>query len=177
MSSALKDRFERLGPVRDVSRVASGSSVVMFLRPATNREVKPISATMALAKRGLSMLKAKRTVEEMITKGVAVLELPTVEDRSALQNELIEAGVHARPRAEGLVNVKALRERLGLTQEQFALRYGIDIDTLQNWERRRRLPDGTAQRLLRIIEVMPIAASAAQEDVEAETVREQAPRH
>jgi DNA-binding transcriptional regulator YiaG len=150
----------------------------MFLRPATNRKFKPVSATLALAKRGLSLLKAKRAVEEMVKKGLAVLELPMVEDRRAVQAELIEAGVSARPRAEGLVNVKHLRKRLGLTQEQFALRYGIDIDTLQNWERMRRIPDQPAQRLLRVIEMLPNEASAAQEDAEMnELVRGRAPAH
>ncbi len=174
MKSSLKERLERLGPVADVSRVASGSPVVMFLRPATNRELKPVSATLALAKRGLSLLKGKRAVEEIMQKGLAVLELPAVESRRRVLAELAEAGIEARPRAEGIVNVKNLRKRLGLTQVQFALRYGIDIDTLQNWERRRRIPDEPARRLLRVIAMLPKEASAAQEDMAA---REHAPSH
>jgi DNA-binding transcriptional regulator YiaG len=174
MKSSLKERLERLGPVTDVSRVVSGSPVVMFLRPATNRELKPVSATLALAKRGLSLLKAKRAVEEIMQKGLAVLELPIVESRRRVLAELTEAGIDARPRAEGVVNVKNLRMLLGLTQEQFALRYGIDIDTLQNWERRRRVPDEPARRLLRVIAMLPEEASAAQEDV---AVREHTPSY
>jgi DNA-binding transcriptional regulator YiaG len=170
MKSSLKERLERLGPVTDVSRVASGSPVVMFLRPATSRELKPISATLALTKRGLSLLKAKRVIEEMMQKGLAVLELPTVENRRTALAELTEAGVEARARAEGVINVKNLRKRLGLTQEQFSLRYGIDIDTLQNWERRRRIPDEPAQRLLRVIDMLPEEASVAQEDLAPESL-------
>lgn len=147
----------------------------MFLRPATNRKLKPVSATLALAKRGLSLLKAKRAVEEMTQKGLAVLELPTVESRRTLQTELREAGVNASPRAEGLIDVKDLRKRLGLTQEQFALRYGIDIDTLQNWERKRRIPDEPAQRLLRVIAMLPEQASAALEDSATQPARKHAP--
>ena len=178
MNSSLKGRLAQLGPVRDVPRVASGSPVVMFLRPATNREVKPVSATMALAKRGLSMLRAKRAVEEMIAGGLAVIELPTVEDQAVVRTELAAAGIVARPRADRPVNVKELRTRLGLTQEQFSLRYGIDLDTLQNWERKRRMPDLAAQSLMRVIERLPIEASEAQEDVDIpEAVLESTPAH
>ncbi len=147
----------------------------MFLRPATNREFKPVTAALVLAKRGLSLLKAKRAVEEMAQKGLAVLELPTVENQRTVRNELIKAGVNARPRVEGVVNVKKLRTQLGLTQEQFALRYGIDIDTLQNWERKRRIPDQPARRFLRVIAMLPDQASAALEDAESD--RKRAPAH
>jgi DNA-binding transcriptional regulator YiaG len=178
MSSSLKERLERLGPVRDVSRVASGSPAVMFLRPAKGHELKSVTAALTLANRGVPLLKAKRAVEEMARNGVAVLELPKVEDRRAVLAEFAAAGIHANPRAEGVVNVKALRERLGLTQEQFSLRFGIDIDTLQNWERRRRVPDLAAQRFLRVIERAPEAAARAQEEIDIrDEVRENAPAH
>ncbi|MFW5845626.1 MAG: helix-turn-helix domain-containing protein [Planctomycetota bacterium] len=45
----------------------------------------------------------------------------------------------------------ALRRFLGLTQEQFAGRIGISVDTLQNWEQERRQPDGPARALLRLL--------------------------
>jgi len=41
-----------------------------------------------------------------------------------------------------LVNVKKLRERLGLTQEQFAKTYWIPIGTLRDWEQRRKMRTG-----------------------------------
>ncbi|TVR48333.1 MAG: transcriptional regulator [Planctomycetota bacterium] len=43
----------------------------------------------------------------------------------------------------------ALRRFLGLTQEQFAIRIGISVDTLQNWEQDRWQPDSPA--LLRLL--------------------------
>ena len=48
-------------------------------------------------------------------------------------------------------DLAALRRFLGLTQEQFAGRIGISIDTLQNWEQDRRQPDGPARALLRLL--------------------------
>lgn len=92
----------RLGPVRDVPRVTSGSPVVMVLRPAqAHRRLNTVSASLALAKRGLSLLQAKRAIEEMIDKGSVAIELPMVEDRSVFRDEMAAAGVDARPGEEG----------------------------------------------------------------------------
>ena len=54
-------------------------------------------------------------------------------------------------RLRKLVNVKKLRERLGQTQEAFALTYRIPLGTLRDWEQRRKRPDAPAQAYLMII--------------------------
>lgn len=95
MKSSLRERLERLGPVRAVSQVASGSPVVLSLRPRPNRQIKTVSATMSLARRGISLLRAKRAVEEMLATGRAVIELPKVENQTFLTAELDELGVMA----------------------------------------------------------------------------------
>lgn len=53
------------------------------------------------------------------------------------------------------VDVKAIRENLGLTQKEFALFYGFKLSALRNWEQGRRLPDRCARLLLAIIEREP----------------------
>lgn len=58
-------------------------------------------------------------------------------------------------------NIKAIRARLGLSQAQFAARFGVSIGTLRGWEYGRRRPDGPARMLLRIIEREPEAAARA----------------
>jgi putative transcriptional regulator len=45
---------------------------------------------------------------------------------------------------------RAIRERLGLTQDQFAAALCISVKTLRNWEQGRREPSGPAMRLLQI---------------------------
>jgi len=55
------------------------------------------------------------------------------------------------------VNVKELRERLGLTQNEFSGMIGVSIKTLQNWEQGRREPEGPAKALLRVVEKEPQA--------------------
>lgn len=59
------------------------------------------------------------------------------------------------------VDVKALRERLGLTQNQFSGMIGVSIKTLQNWEQGRREPEGPAKALLRVVEKEPQAVLSA----------------
>ena len=59
-----------------------------------------------------------------------------------------------------LVNVKKLRERLGLTQGAFAAVYGIPLGTLRDWEQRRKHPDAPARAYLQVIEGSPEAVAA-----------------
>jgi putative transcriptional regulator len=59
--------------------------------------------------------------------------------------------VHDTPCLTRIVNVKKLRERLGLTQEAFAAAYRIPIGTLRDWEQCRKIPDAPARAYLTII--------------------------
>lgn len=49
------------------------------------------------------------------------------------------------------INIRELRERLDLTQEQFAMTFGVSRDTLRNWEQGKRKPEGPARVLLNVI--------------------------
>jgi putative transcriptional regulator len=46
---------------------------------------------------------------------------------------------------------RTLRRALGLTQEEFALRYHIPLRTLRDWEQGRCIPDQTAMAYLQVI--------------------------
>ena len=51
--------------------------------------------------------------------------------------------------------VKALRQRLGMTQTEFARAFHLPITTLRDWEQRRSVPDAPARALLLAIERDP----------------------
>lgn len=54
--------------------------------------------------------------------------------------------------------IRALRERYGLTQERFATLMGINsVATLRNWEQGRRRPEGSARILLSVVAKHPRA--------------------
>ncbi|HEX2528266.1 MAG TPA: helix-turn-helix domain-containing protein [Geminicoccus sp.] len=115
-----------------------------------------------MARRGMTLLGAKRALEEMLASGRAFVAVPTVEDADVLMSELAAAGVAAKVLAkEPSVDVKAIRERLSLSQEQFALRYGLDVDAVRNWERGRRQPDRAARSYLRVLAREPALVAEA----------------
>ena len=62
------------------------------------------------------------------------------------------------------MDVKQVRAGLGLTPEQFALRFGIDVDALQNWEQGLCNPDRATLAYLRAIAEAPRDVAAAQEE-------------
>ena len=51
--------------------------------------------------------------------------------------------------------VKAIRERIGLSQNRFAMMIGVSKRTLENWEQGRRHPTGPAKALLRVLDADP----------------------
>lgn len=73
------------------------------------------------------------------------------------RGELTEADgvrVYRYPSIPEEVDVKSIRSKLGLTQEEFA-QFGFSVRAIQNWENNRRRPEGAARTLLTIIEHHP----------------------
>jgi putative transcriptional regulator len=52
-------------------------------------------------------------------------------------------------------DVHALRDRLGLSREEFATRFCLSPRTVEQWEQHRREPDGPARVLLFLISKNP----------------------
>ena len=67
----------------------------------------------------------------------------------------------ARMRVVWPADIAATRRRLGLSQTEFAAWFGISPGTLRNWEQGRRVPEGPARVLLRVIERDPEAVRRA----------------
>jgi putative transcriptional regulator len=63
------------------------------------------------------------------------------------------ATVH-RPRE---IDVKAIRERTGLSQQGFCAAFGISLGTLRHWEQGLRAPRGPARTLLMVVDRDPVA--------------------
>jgi DNA-binding transcriptional regulator YiaG len=68
-------------------------------------------------------------------------------------NEAI-AIIHNKPKPV-LIDVKALREKVDMTEIGFASALGIDLKTLRYWERGRLQPRGPALALLKVIAKKP----------------------
>jgi putative transcriptional regulator len=85
---------------------------------------------------------------------------------NAMTDEEVLAAAQADPDAQPLDSeslakmrrvspVKALRQRLGMTQIEFAEAFRLPISTLRDWEQLRSTPDAPARALLRAIEREP----------------------
>jgi putative transcriptional regulator len=162
MDSSLRERVARLGRVQAVSRAESGSPATLLIEWAGDiRDIQKIPAIEALAHRWMPKLRAMRAVDAMVGDRKAYVYVPKVESLDALTQELATAGVKATALPNAGIDVRAMRETLDLTQEQFAVRYGLDVDAVRNWETGRRTPDTAAQSYLRAIRGNPEAVETA----------------
>jgi putative transcriptional regulator len=59
------------------------------------------------------------------------------------------------------IDVRAVRQKLGLSQTRFAARFGFTAATVRNWEQGRTQPDGPARVLLAVIAHHPEAVEDA----------------
>jgi DNA-binding transcriptional regulator YiaG len=120
---------------------------------------KPVDVARLLVKHGLSLRKAHETLGRLADGESVAVELQAA-DEKRLRSELLKLGIVARAITLPAADVKRIRERFGLSQAEFAIRFGFEIDTVQNWEQGRNRPDQAMQLLLKVIEAYP-------EDVEA----------
>ena len=66
-------------------------------------------------------------------------------------------------RSKRVVDVRMIREKFGLTQEQFARRFGLQLEMVRGWEERTLVPDAAARTLLRVIWLEPEAVRRGSE--------------
>lgn len=50
------------------------------------------------------------------------------------------------------IDVKAIRHKIGLTQEEFSLRFSLSLPSLRDWEQGRHMPDPTTRAYLTVID-------------------------
>jgi len=59
------------------------------------------------------------------------------------------------------IDVKAIREKISLSQADFAKMFGLSKRTLEHWEHGRRVPSGPARAFLAVIAREPEAVRRA----------------
>ena len=113
-----------------------------------------------------------KVTEKMVADAIAATDWAAID---AMTDEDIAQAVAEDPDAAPLltdeqlaeakvvwpVDIAATRRRLGLSQSEFAAWFGISPGTLRNWEQGRRVPEGPARVLLRVIEREPDAVRRA----------------
>lgn len=64
-------------------------------------------------------------------------------------------GDESRARVVKPVNIKLIRERWRMTQNEFAQKYRLPLGTVRDWEQHRREPDTGSKLYLSMIEADP----------------------
>ena len=112
---------------------------------------QPIEVARLLKRRGLSLRKAHETLNRLAKRETVAVELRSDTPRRLI-SELAALGVAAHAIEPPQTDVRRIREHLGLSQAEFALRFGLELATVQNWEQGRYRPDPAAQLALKMIE-------------------------
>ncbi len=53
------------------------------------------------------------------------------------------------------IDVREIRTKLHLSQEKFAIFFGVSKRTIQEWEQHRKRPNATSRNFLRVVEYAP----------------------
>lgn len=160
--SVLSELKRRAGPRVRIPGAISGPSpsggvaLRLLLQSLDGERPRhPLDVARLLLQAGATGASARQAIETLELRRPVVVEARHVHDLPALQAALAAQRVTARLLESRDVDVKALRARLGISQEAFALRYGLDVATLRNWEQGRTRPDGPAAVLLQLIDRDP----------------------
>ena len=107
------------------------------------------------------MIRAKEMIERGAAAPASVWEMRP-DGKGGFTPEALDpkAFQHAQKAAWDR-SIPATRQRLGLSQAQFARLLGISIRTLHHWEQGTRRPTGAARVLLRVAAQNPDAVLAA----------------
>jgi putative transcriptional regulator len=143
-------------------RFACGEERVQVIGIA-NRRILFVVVTMRDGMSKTAITRVTLRVGEPLPKGATDWQrLDTMSDEQVRTAALSDPD--ARPASAGqLANmrrvsrVKVLRQRLGMTQSEFARVFRLPITTLRDWEQRRSTPDAPARALLLAIERDPDA--------------------
>jgi DNA-binding transcriptional regulator YiaG len=139
--------------------VSSGSPARISLRFRAGANTP--EAARILVRRHLPLKTAHNALTDMIDHGRAYVTVPRVEDMQSLKDELSSVGVIARVHAPHPIDVRSVRAGTRLSQEAFAVRYGLDLATVRNWEQGRSKPDAAASTLLWTIARNPEAVETS----------------
>ena len=149
---SLREVLERPEEAKAEPRAVSGSPAHYVLRLVDVD--RPVTFVRCLMSHGLSLRKGHGVISRLAEGEIVPVELCAPKDFDVVA-ELAELGVSATIVRRPDIDVRAVRERIGLSQAEFAMRFGFELDTIQNWEQGRNAPDAPAQILLKVIETHP----------------------
>jgi putative transcriptional regulator len=92
------------------------------------------------------MGKRKSTIGDDLIEGMTNAVAVMRRTKKAARHTVVHVRIPDR------IDVAAIRRKLGLSQAEFAARFGFSVKTLQNWEQGGREPKGPARAYLIVID-------------------------
>lgn len=133
-----------------------GEAVRLILMPSGSCQVNDaFEVARLLVRSGVAVRTAKSAIDDLVAGKITYVEAPAVTGYDWLKRQMSKRNVATHRIELRRVDVKALRQRLGISQEAFAGRYGLDVATVRNWEQGRTIPEGPAAALLQLIDRDP----------------------
>jgi DNA-binding transcriptional regulator YiaG len=154
--SVFKEALEGRVAGREPSHVSSASRTIRMLLLPPDSIDRPVAFMRLLWDHGVSLKKARDIVEQLAKERPAVVELNT-DAPELVSSELAKWGIAHGVLEVPDVDVKQIREKQRLSQRDFARWYGLEVDTVRNWEQHRSPLEGAAKVLLNVIEKEPCA--------------------
>src|ERR1700736_6002653 len=152
---SLREALGRRGKTPAARRSHFDSPAANFILLA-NAILQPVEVARFLMRSGVSLRKAHEILERISAGARVPVELRG-NTPSLIASELKKLGVSA-------LDIKRIRESQKLSQPEFAILYGLELDTLRNWEQGRNIPDRSTMVLLKVIERCPDAVLEALTD-------------
>lgn len=149
---ALERRGETLTGHRDRSAIRTASVAFMAVSPIE----RPVDFIRLLIDGGVSMKRARMVLDRLGIGRIVPVDIDATKLESTLK-EAAKLGIVGTQLENVQVDPRSIRDRQGLSQPEFASLYGIEVDTLKNWEQERNVPDGPARVLLGVIDRCPQA--------------------
>jgi DNA-binding transcriptional regulator YiaG len=157
--SSLKERLVRREDARGNPRVPSISPTDSLpthsLLLKGEKIASPVEVALTLRNLGLSLRRSHETLNRLADGNLTAISLRTKRDSRTVIAQLAAMGVKAALIVRPETNAKAVRKVFGISQPEFATRFGLELDSVRNWEQLRYKMDPAARLLLKIIEKYP----------------------
>ena len=100
---------------------------------------------------------ARRNLGKMLVESLReAVEIEAGTRQPARRHRRTAADTSVNPPPQyGAARVRALRDRLGLSQPVFAQALNVSVGTVRGWEQGARVPDGPSRRLLELVDREP----------------------
>lgn len=152
-TSSFRAALERPAETPAGRPAPSGSRVRLLLK-ASGGVSHPVAVARTLSDLGMSLRAAHAAVDRLAEGESHGVEIVT-EDTGKAIDLLGELGVQAAAIRRPTMVAKAVREGFGLSQKDFAIRFGLELRTVQNWEQERHGLDAATTILLALIAHSP----------------------